>query len=291
MPKADIGDLVLYSEGSKREFARVVDRNRRTYRVFTFSRRQRTVDARQIKYGKPTVLILESNLSSGRKALRTDKQRRSGVFLEEFFRSLDFQVLREKVHTASSLEHFMKKYARDNDVLFVHWSGHGVAVNRTPSTNRTTALILSIDLIYLPEDPEEYLRSALRQGIYRRQQLRANSRRALEEDIEQYECLQRIFSNLTGKILLLSTCDIGKRNGLAQYISQISDAKAVITYDGVVSDHEVNVAEALLYLRLHTMETKRRPPRVIVSEVRNMLKESFGRRIPLVCFVKGKKIA
>lgn len=290
MPKVNIGDVVIYSEGPKREFARVVDRDGRRYRLFTIRRRQISADARHIRYGKPAVLILESNLSHGREALRTDKQRRSGLFLEEFFRSLDFLVLREKVHTASSLEYFMR-YARGPDILFVHWTGHGLYLPRTPSSQRTSFLMLSTEFIYLPEDPEAYLRSALERGVYRRQKMNPKLRRLVRDDIQQYERLVRIFSGLQGKVLLFSTCDVGKQNGLAQYVSQISGAKAVITYDADVSDHEANVAESLLYLRLHTMETKRRPPGVIVTEVRQTLKESLERSIPLVCYVNGNKKA
>jgi len=88
---------------------------------------------------------------------------------------------------------------------------------------------------------------------------------------------------------VFSTCEIGKPKGLAQLISRVSGAKAVITYDGFVADREANVTEALLYFRLLTMETKQRTSGRIVGEVREFMRQSLGQRIPLVCYSNGSK--
>jgi len=160
MAKFEAGEFVRYKSGLGYEFCRIVGRDGRKYRIFTFSRRQSTVDARQLEKAKPAVLILESNLSRGREALRTDRQRRSGIFLEELFRSIGYLVLREKIHSITSLEYFIK-YAKADDVLFVHWTGHGTDDEPRNGHNRCTSIILSVDELYLPSDSEAYLMKAL----------------------------------------------------------------------------------------------------------------------------------
>jgi hypothetical protein len=288
MAKHEIGEIVWYMEDGKGQFARIVGREGRKYRIFTAARRQLRVDAQRLRDKKPVVLILESSLSDGRDGLRTDKRRQSGVFLEEFFKSMGYLVLHERVHTAKSLEHFMR-FARTSDVVVVHWSGHGNAWGSGPWANRPTGLFLSAEPLYLPGDSEEYLKSCLERGMYRKEQLTKGSRKIIQDNLLQYALIDRIFSGLKEKILVFSTCEIGKPKGLAEFISRVSGAKAVITYDGFVADREANVIEALLYFRLLTMETKQRTSGRIVEEVRESMRQSLGQRIPLVCYRNGSK--
>jgi hypothetical protein len=96
---------------------------------------------------------------------------------------------------------------------------------------------------------------------------------------------------MSGRIIFFSTCDIGKPKGLAEYVSSISRAKAVIAYEDSIDDHEANLTEAMVYSQLLLLETKRRSPGTIVANARDQLQQSLRRRIPLVCFVNGRRVA
>ena len=165
MARYDPGDFVKVGRGATARFGRVVGRNGRRYRVFTTSREQVGADGRQLKAQRPAILVLESTLSAGREGLRSDLQRRDGVLLEEIFRSLNFTVLRERVHSAQDLQDLMK-YARHQDVLFIHWSGHGIDLGTEGNRNRAGALSFSgANHVLLPYDSEEYLRNVGSQNL------------------------------------------------------------------------------------------------------------------------------
>ena len=59
-----------------------------------------------------------------------------------------------------------------------------------------------------------------------------------------------MFSGLTGKIILLSCCEIGGDKKLMQAIKHVSGAAAVIAYRVSVEDWYTNLVEVLLYERL-----------------------------------------
>ncbi len=65
MAKFEPGEFVKYRSSFGYEFCRIVGRDGRKYRIFTFSRRQSTADARQLEKAKPAVLILEKEVGSG----------------------------------------------------------------------------------------------------------------------------------------------------------------------------------------------------------------------------------
>lgn len=290
MSKFDPGDFVKVGKGNSATFGRVVGRRGRSYRIFTVSREQRVADGRLLSRQKRAVLILESNLSSGREGLRTDQQRRAGVFLEEFFRSMDLTVLREKVHSPNDLKHFMN-IARHKDVLFVHWSGHGFDGDYERGRNRLTGVQFTHgDFMYLPNDSEDDLLIAKETGRYRRSRVTKAIARGIDEDLASYALIRDTFANLSDKVLVFSACNIGKQHGLAQHISRISGAKAVITYDDVITDQAANLAEAVLYFKLVWHETKRSTPAKIVSSVLSSLTTEDSAAIPLVCFVDGRRV-
>ena len=134
-------------------------------------------------------------------------------------------------------------------------------------------------------------RKALDTGRYRRERLTETRAKRLRELLEDYNVLRNSYADLEGKVLLFSCCDIGKPSGLAEYVSRISRAKAVITYDGWVSDQTVHVIEPLLYFRLVHHENKRATPAKLVEEVRASVLDEEGNRVPLVCFVNGVRVA
>ena len=203
---------------------------------------------------------------------------------------MNYRVFFERVHTVKSLEYFMK-YAHHEDVVAVHWNGHGYAWESEATANRITELILSADRLYLPQDDEVYLRACLDKGTWRKQRLTPGDRRIIEDNLLQYELIRSVFSQLDGKLLIFSACDIGKPRGLAEYVSRVSGAKAVITYDGFVTDEEANVVEVLLYYRLLSFETKKRTSGRIVAEVRDVMTTMLGHSVPIVCYENGLRTA
>lgn len=288
MPKFSIGEFVQVKSGAQASVGRIASRTGAKYTVFTSHRAQVSAHSKELKRLNRAVLILESNLSSGRAALRTDQQRRAGLFLEELFRSLGFTVLREKVHTRDDLKHFMR-VARHRDVHYVHWDGHGAAVDDDDGRN-VTALILR-DTLLLPPDSESEIDAAIESGRYRRKKCTRRQLKDFREFKKDYDDLRAAFSELKGKTLVFSACELGSGNGLARHVSELSDANAVIAYDGTVTDAEARTAEALLYFKLANYENKRRTVGKLVAEVRAAMPSAKGAELPMVCFVRGQRVA
>jgi hypothetical protein len=284
LAKFDIGELVSVKLGKTKHVGRIVKRRGRQYQVFTFGRRQLTCDGRTLKGTKEAFLLLESNLSAGKEAMRSDRQRRAGVFFEEYFRSFgNMTVLREKVHSVQDLAFFMKQ-ARDPAVQFVHYGGHGDSGERAGGRVEST-LHLTTEKLRLPLRSEETIERRLASPS-----LAIRERRELERDLLDYARLRDCFEGLDHKILMFSTCDVGRPGGLAQYVSEISGAKAVIAYCENVYDHQTNAAEALLYWQLIWMQSKKNTPAKIVRHLRETSPKVLAHKLPIVCYVDGEQV-
>jgi len=282
MPKFKVGDLVQ-SMRPKR-VGRVVKRSGQHYHVFTFDRQQMRCDARTLKSAKETFLLLESNLSSGKEAMRSDRARRAGVFFEEYFRAFGtISVLREKVHSVQDLAFFMKR-ARDPAVQFVHYGGHGESGTRVGGQIEST-LSLTTEKLRKPLLPEATVKRRLESS-----KLSSAERKKLERDRADYARVRDCFEKLDGKIIVFSTCDVGRPGGLAQYVSEISGAKAVIAYSENVYDYQTNAAEALLYWQFMCLQSKRMTPARIVRQLRESSPKVLAHQLPIVCYVDGKQV-
>lgn len=280
MAKFEKGDWVSFSR-PQNTVGRVVARHGNKYRIFTISGEQVEHGGKGLRGATRAALILESNLSKGKTALRSDHQRRSGVYLEELFRSMGLLVYREKIHTVADLEFFLKQ-ARNQKVCFVHYCGHG-------SHERESALNLSIENIGLPRQARDRLVARLENK--RGPRLRPKVRRQLNEDLKKYEQVDKIFGNgsFNGQIVVFSACEVGKEGGLAQYVSGISGAKAVIAYDDEVNDDQTNVAEAVLYWKLVYLQNKASPPAALIRQLRKSSRSTMGWELPIVCYQNGEK--
>lgn len=284
MAKFEIKQLVSMRDAGKTHVGRVVKRNGRTYSVFTFDRRQIKIDGRRLRRSQETVVLLESNLSNGRSAMRSDQQRRAGLMFEEYFRSFDdIKVLREKVHSVVDLAYFMKK-ARTPEVHFIHYGGHGWAGTRN-GDQLASGLSLTTEFLLLPGIKEEVVERRIQKGG-----LKAAKRRNLEADRASYQDVRRCFGNLAGKVLVFSACEVGRPGGFAQYVSKISGARAVVAYDGTVSDGQTNAAEVLLFWQLRSMESKKMTVAKIVRRLRESSPWLLGGKLPIVCYVDGRQV-
>lgn len=284
MAKFDIGQLVSTRVATKTHVGRVVRRDGRTYTVFTFGRKQLKVDGRKLRRSKETVVLLESNLSDGRAAMRSDRQRRAGLMFEEFFRSCgEISVLREKVHSVVDLAYFMKK-ARTPEVHFVHYGGHGWSGTRSGG-RLASGLALTTEFLSLPTSDQEVIERRLK-----RTGMKAAERRRLQADLASYENLSRCFAKLDGKVLVFSTCEVGRPGGFAQYVSKISGARAVIAYNSTVWDGQTNAAEVLLFWQLMAMQSKKMTVAAIVRELRESSPRVLGHKLPIVCYVDGRQV-
>lgn len=284
MAKFDVGDLVSAGTGKSRQVGRVVKRTGREYQVFTFHRKQLTCDGRTLKRARESFLLLESNLSSGKDAMRSDRQRRAGVFFEEFFRSFgSLNVLREKVHSVQDLAYFMRQ-ARNPEVQFVHYCGHGDCGERS-GAQLETMLRLTTEDLRLPKRSEEVVERRLQSP-----RLSAAERRGLERDQDEYRKLRQCFEDLGGKVIVFSACEVGRPGGLAEYVSKVSGARAVIAYSTTVHDPQTNGAEALLYWQLIWMQSKKMTPAKIVARLRESSPSVLAHKLPIVCYVKGKQL-
>jgi hypothetical protein len=278
-----VGQLVSVKVGKSRHVGRVVKRTGRRYNVFTFDRRQLTCDGRTLRRAKETFLFLESNLSTGKNAMRTDRQRRAGVLFEEYFRAFHMNVLRERVHSVQDLAFFLKR-ARDPSIQFVHYNGHGDSGERIGGRIES-ALHLTTERLRLPARSEASIARSLAST-----KVSKAERRELEQDLDDYARLHKCFANLDDKIVLFSACDVGRPGGLAQYVSEISGAKAVIAYSENVFDYQTNAAEALLYWQLVCMQSKKMTPAKIVAQLRETSPRVLAHKLPIVCYVGGKQL-
>jgi len=268
-------DFVYFDENGERVVGWVMSRKSTKYRVLSLSRKEYYIHSSKLKRltQGPKVLILESNLSSGIEALRTDKQRRMSIFLEELLRSFDLVPLRAKVHSIKTLSHFMKWAARP-DVWAVHFCGHGTETGSGKS--KRNGLELTTEFMYLPAQSEQALE-------------KKSKTKKIEKDLEQYKLINEVFSptNLKGKILIFSACSLGRKNGFAEYISLVSKALSVIAYDRTVYDGQTNVAEAMLYWQLFNVQTKKKTPRHLVELLNNELSRLMAMKLPMYCFIDG----
>lgn len=284
MAKFEVGQLVSTRDGRKTHVGRVVKRDGRTYSVFTFDRRQLKVDGRRLRRSQETVVLLESNLSGGRSAMRSDQQRRAGLMFEEFFRSCGgITVLRERVHSIVDLAYFMTK-ARSPEVHFIHYGGHGWSGTRY-GEQLASGLALTTEFLWLPEVKEEVIERRLAKGG-----MKAVDRRRNQEALDAYQNVRRCFGKLAGKVLVFSTCEVGRPGGFAQYVSKVSGARAVIAYNSTVWDGQTNAAEVLLFWQLMAMQSKKMTVAALVRGLRESSPRVLGHKLPIVCYVDGRQV-
>jgi hypothetical protein len=216
--------------------------------------------------------------------MRSDRQRRSGLFFEEFFRSFgSMNVLRERVHSVQDLAFFMKQ-ARSPEVQFVHFGVHGNSGQRS-GDQLETMLRLTTETLRLPPRSKDAIERRLESS-----RLSAFDRKELERDQVEYEKVHACFEQLDGKILVFSACEVGRPGGLAEYVSKISGAQAVIAYSSYVYDHQTNTAEALLYWQLIRMQSKKMTPAKIVQRLRETSPSVLAHKLPIVCYVDGEQL-
>lgn len=97
-----------------------------------------------------------------------------------------------------------------------------------------------------------------------------------------------LFHGLKGKVLIFSSCEIGKDAVAMQLIKEESQAAAVIAYTRMVDDYYTNIAEQLLY---HQLFENQASPAKAVEAVREMLRigkvrisEHITRAPVIACF-------
>lgn len=268
MAHFDVGDRVSVKAAKRTVRGTVALRQGRLYVVHTDDRRQLRVDSRLLRGApKEHALVLECALDSGRSGMDPRKQQRSHEYFSELFRALDVDPLHERIHHRDSLRHFIRGFGRHSTIRYVYISSHG-------------ASIAGADVILLTHDPIFHERD--------RRQLRfSDYERGFADKLKKdSEFLRSTFEDaLPGKILVLSACDLGKRRGIAELISEVSGAAAVFAYAGIITLDDAFVAEALLFRALRDI-TKKNTPERIARNVRKALLAA-GLDVPLVAYRDG----
>lgn len=129
-------------------------------------------------------------------------------FMKSFFRNYNhIEFIPKEVHSLSDLSKFLDYARKEKSVYAIHIVGHGEI-----SKNECSLVLTMDERIDLADDEN-----------------------------------QKIFKNLTDRVLFFSCCQIGRDIDVMQKILKISKARAIFSYSNYLEDDQAFLIESLFY--------------------------------------------